>query len=352
MRRVEQPVESRPLNPRPIVAPRPDGPVQPGPVPSFSVIIPAYQAEEFVGDAVDSALEQTVPPLEVIVCDDGSTDDIEGALEPYVDRIVFLRREHRGAGAAKSAAAEAAQGEFVAILDADNRLFPEWVEAVGALASARPDLDILTTDGHIELDGEVLRHVYDETWPFEVDHQRREILERNFVQPQTAVRRKRLMDVGGFDETSRASEDWDCTLRLILSGSRAGMVDDPLSAYRLQEGALSTNLSRMARAAVALLEKASDMDLSPEERSVLDRSLAERRRELRVEETREALLEGADDARSRALGVAREPGHALATRLRAGAAAAAPGMARRLLMARERRRSVGVAGIPVPRRRT
>ncbi|MGH9172822.1 MAG: glycosyltransferase family 2 protein, partial [Vicinamibacterales bacterium] len=68
---------------RPVVAPPPTVPVEPATRPSFSVLIAAYQAADTIGDAVASALEQTVPAREVIVCDDGSTDDTEGALAAY-----------------------------------------------------------------------------------------------------------------------------------------------------------------------------------------------------------------------------------------------------------------------------
>ena len=131
-----------------------------GHVPSFSVLIPAYQAERFVVAAVESALAQTRPPLEVIVCDDGSTDGTREALEPYRDRIVYLRKENGGEGSAKNAAARAASGDFVVLLDADDTYLPERLEALGQLAAARPDLDLVTTDAFIEVDGEAARRVY------------------------------------------------------------------------------------------------------------------------------------------------------------------------------------------------
>src|SRR5204862_4643563 len=161
----------------------------------FSVAIAAYEAARTVAQAVESALSQTLPPLEVIVCDDGSTDDTEGVLSPYDDRIVFLRKENGGEASAKNACLRAASGDFVAILDADDVYFPERLEALGELAAARPALDILTTDAFLELDGVRGRRVYEGGWAFEVDDQRRAILQRNFVFGLAAVRRERLLEV-------------------------------------------------------------------------------------------------------------------------------------------------------------
>jgi glycosyltransferase involved in cell wall biosynthesis len=118
-----------------LAAPPPAGPVARAAPPTFSVAIAAYQAADVVGEAIESALAQTVPPHEVVVCDDGSTDDLDRALEPYRDRIVLLRQRNRGEAAAKNAAARAASGDFVAILDADDVYLPERLEALGRLAA-------------------------------------------------------------------------------------------------------------------------------------------------------------------------------------------------------------------------
>jgi GT2 family glycosyltransferase len=331
------------------LAPPPEGPLEPGPVPTFSVIIAAYQTADTVGAAVASALAQTVPPHEVIVCDDGSSDDIEGALEPYRDRIVFMREEHRGESATKNTAVQAASGDFVSILDSDDRYAPERNELVGQLASARPDLDIITTGCYIEVDGEVVRDGED-NWPFVIADQRRALLKSDFIFPAVAVRRSRLIDVGGFDEAIVGATDWDCWLRLVFTGSRVGQVDRPLAYYGLREDSLSSKKALMARAAVATLDKAArTLEMSPAERSVVERTLAARHRKLRVEEARDALREGAPDARRRSLAIAARRGYDLRTRAKAAVSALVPSVGRRLLRSRDRKRWIGAAGVPVSR---
>jgi glycosyltransferase involved in cell wall biosynthesis len=148
------------------LAPAPAEPVEPGPVPTFSIVIAAYQAERHIGAALESALAQTLPPVEVVVCDDGSTDGTAQVVAPYRDRgVVYLRQENNGEPTAKNAAVRAATGDFVVLLDSDDEFLPRRLEALGALASARPDLDVMTTDAYVEVDGEIVRRVYDAFGP-------------------------------------------------------------------------------------------------------------------------------------------------------------------------------------------
>ncbi len=328
------------------IAPRPAGHVEPAATPSFSVIIAAYEAAETVGEAIESALSQTLPPLEVVVCDDGSTDDIAGAVAPYERDIVFLRQENGGEASAKNAAARAASGEYVVILDADDLYLPGRLEALAELARARPDLDILTTDALIEVDGAVIRRCYTGSFRFEADDQRRAILRENFIFGHVAVRREPLLAAGGYDEAIRWTTDWDCWLRMILGGSRAGLVTEPLSRYRVQSGSLSSQRESHIAGRLQTLEKAQRRtDLSDAERTVVRSSISANQVAHREARARAALLESRPDARRRALAVSLGGGHGVRTRIKALAAAVAPASARRRL-ARDPRETT--AGIRVP----
>jgi Glycosyl transferase family 2 len=335
----------------PILAPPPDGAIEPGPVPTFSVILAAYQAADTIGESVASALGQTTPPLEVIVCDDASTDDIEGALEPYLDRIVFIRRKRNGGqSAAFNDALRVASGDFVSLLDADDVYLPDRNENLGKAAAARPDLDILTTNCVMEVGGRIVQRG-DQNWQFEVYDQRRALLERNYIFPHAVVRRSRLEEIGGYDEAIRFTNDWDAFLRLVFSGSVVGQVDLALARYRLREESLSANSLMMKRFEVTALEKAGrSLRMSADEHEALKHSLAERRRACRMEEAREALRAGSSDARRLSLSIAVGRGYGLPTRLKSALGAVSPVIARELLLARDRRRWVGAGDIVVSRR--
>jgi hypothetical protein len=337
---------------RSFLAPPGRPPLGPRERPAFSVVIAAYQAADVVGAAIESALSQTVAPHEIVVCDDGSTDGTADAVARYGDSVTYVWQENGGEAAAKNAGARAASGEFVAILDADDVYLPDRLDALGELASARPDLDILVTDAYLELGGELVRRCYGPTWPFVSDDQRLAIVQRNFILGHAAVRRERLLDAGGFDEALRFVTDWDLWARLILSGSQAGLVDEPLARYRVSPGSLSSQRVGMQTGKIAVLEKIlRRTDLQEHERSAAVAALARERRDLPMVEAREALRAGRPDARQRALAVALGPSQSIGSRAKGLAAALAPRAAGAILRGRGSEATAGILLAPPARAR-
>jgi glycosyltransferase involved in cell wall biosynthesis len=335
-----------------IVAPPPRQAVAPRATPpTFSVVIAAYQAEATIDECVASALAQTMPPLEVIVVDDGSTDGTARALTAYSDRIVYVRQENRGKAAAVNVAARRAEGEFVSILDADDVYEPTRLEALGELARLRPDLDILMTDAYLEVDGQLVGRFCERT-PFATVDQSVAIFEDCFV-AWPAIRRDRLLEVGGFDESPLVApaEDWECWIRLLHAGSVAGLVDEPLLRYRIHGGSLTSDRLNTLRSRVHILEVAASLDLSPPQRAALQRFLRRRRNRLLLAQAEQALRTNAPDARRRSLAAARSAGMPLLARLRALAAALAPRTAARVLGTIEARTGSSRTRRPIPTRR-
>jgi Glycosyl transferase family 2 len=304
--------------------------------PTFSVVIAAYNAADTIAEAVESALGQTLPPFEVVVCDDGSTDRTVAELEPYRDRVIYMGKQRGGVASAWNAALERAKGEFFAVLGADDAYMPTRLEALAELAVARSDLDILCTDAFLELERQPVVRFGEDT-KFELADQRSAILERCFcVAP--AVRRSKLIDAGGFDESLYTGSDWECVIRLIHRHAVAGLVDEPLYRYRLHDRSVTADRVRTLRDRLVLLERVRQMyDLSDAERAALARSLARQRASLVLTEAEAALRAGSGDARSRAFAAARTETVGLRTRAAALAAALAPKAAARALERREAR---------------
>jgi GT2 family glycosyltransferase len=273
-----------------LLVPPPPAEVEPLPEPpTFSIVIATYQAAETIGTAVRSALEQSFPAHEVIVVDDGSTDDLEGALAPFRDRIVLIRQENRGAAAARNTAAAAASGEFVVVLDADDAYHPLRLEALAQLGRLRPDLDLITTDARLVADGEGVGTFATYT-PFVIEDQRTAIFETCFVGGWPAIRLSRLQEIGGFDEALPIGEDWDCWLRAILAGAAAGMVDEPYYDYVLHANTLSASRAPSLWGRVRLLEKARrNAALRPDERPSLERALRMHRSRAVMADVQDAL---------------------------------------------------------------
>jgi hypothetical protein len=331
-----------------LAPPAPAG-LQPGPAPTFSILIATYQAAATIAESVESALSQTVRAHEVIVVDDGSSDGTDEQLKPYGDRIRYLRQENRGAPAASNVGLAAATGDFVSILDADDTYEPQRLEALTELATKRPDLDILMTDAYLEVEGETVG-LFSELTPFASAQQNLEIFERCFV-AWPAVRRQTLVELGGFDESLRIGYDWECWIRLLHAGCRAGGVDEPLLRYRIAgQRSLTDDRVGALQSRVRVLEVAARLDLSEEERGQLELFLRRRRRRVLLAESEHALRGRSPDARRRSVAVATASGMPLGVRLKALAAAVAPRIAARRLAAIEARTGQTRIKRAVPRR--
>ena len=318
--------------------------------PSFSIAIAAYQAAATIGQAVESALAQTLPAAEITVCDDGSTDDLEQALEPFRGRIALVRQQHGGAAAAKNTAARATTGDFVAFLDADDVYYPRRLEELAELAVERPDLDVLTTNADIEVNGEVIGTYYPDVADFPVADQPLAIIASDSaIFSAAAVRRSVFEAAGGLNEELRSGDDWELWLRLTLGGSTIGLVDEALYRYRVHELGASADQLGGARDAVQLFEGVLPLaEPGTRERSALEEALASHRRAAALVDAEHALRTRAPGRRVRSLTVARSSAFPLRTRVKALFAVAFPALSGRLLESRERRTGLSRLRKPMP----
>lgn len=113
-----------------MLAPEGDRSEQLSQAPAISIVIAAFEAAATIGATIRSVIAQSPSPLEIVVCDDGSSDDLAGALSEFGEKVRLVRIEHGGEAKAKNAAIEAASGEFVAIIDADDRFLPGRLAAI------------------------------------------------------------------------------------------------------------------------------------------------------------------------------------------------------------------------------
>lgn len=224
---------------------------------NVSVIIPTYNYARFLREAIDSALAQTRPALEVIVVDDGSTDGTRELLAEYGERIRVLSQQNQGVAAARNAGIGAANGDYLAFLDSDDAWYPRKLEQQMLRFEQEPHLGLVHCGAEmIDAEGRTLDTT---TGGMEGDVAEAMLrLDREVIMPQGSsivVPKRIAMDLGGFDVRLPPSEDWDFCYRLASRYS-IGYVPVVLVRYRLHGAGIHMNIPRMERAMLLALEKA------------------------------------------------------------------------------------------------
>jgi Glycosyl transferase family 2 len=319
-------------SPRRLLAPEPVEPVAPlSRRPTFAVVTAVYQGADFIAENVTAILGGTLPPDEYIICDDGSTDDLPGALAQFGDRITLIRKENGGPASAYNVAIRASTAEFVVQTDHDDTFLPQRLQAIAEAATARPDLDLIATDAVMELDSSPVG-TYKEFNPFPTVDQRTAILRGCFF-GWPAIRRERMLSIGGFDERRRVNSDWECWIRLVLAGAAVGLVDEPLYRWRLHHESLSARVVDNAREDIVMLQTlAREHDgLTGQDRATIDEAVNGLEHKIALMDARAALVESRADARRRQVDVLFGNGFGMRTRAKAAAAFVAPGLAGRRL---------------------
>ena len=229
--------------------------------PTISVVIPTFNSAALVTEAVESALGQTLPPHEVIVIDDGSTDDTQRRLGAFADRIAVICQQNAGVAAARNAGVARATGEFVAFLDADDIWHPRKLEfqvrciearrpPLGALGTytfdwprvQAPDIDKFAQNGtvkHVDWDSLAVKN--------------------SLTTSSLLVRGDLLRKAGTFDTTLQGPEDHDLWLR-VAEIAEVGVLPMPLTGYRDAVGSLSKHAKKMEEGMIRILEKLDRRD--------------------------------------------------------------------------------------------
>lgn len=255
-------------------------------LPEVSVVIPAYNAAGTVAHAVESALGQTHRDLEVVVVDDGSTDDTRSVLGRFGDRIDVLEVEHGGLRRAREAGHRRARGDFIAWLDADDVAKPHRIEVQVAVMRHLEDVVVVSSDftsfdetgplpgdlreyyaagpgnGRIERAYGAVASVATEsgTWMVRSGSVRDELPFGNFVHPPTVMIRRSALPADGTGHGDLPiSDDWLRLIGLAELGSFA-FVDAPLIDYRRSAGQISAPAHRARSALDALRATRMVMD--------------------------------------------------------------------------------------------
>jgi len=210
---------------------------------TITVVIPAYNARATLGRALDSVLAQTRPADEIIVVDDGSTDDSVKIASRYCThglRLLSLS-ERRGASAARNAGIVAATGTWIAFLDADDEWLPSKLERQVTAIDMNPGTSfVFCASEELTADGKALGDTFRNGIVTSGNEAWKALLACNFIAtPTVMASRALLMKLGGFDETLKVAEDQDMWIRLALAGPPV-YVRDSLVRVHVQSKSLSS----------------------------------------------------------------------------------------------------------------
>ncbi|GEM_PF-885573 len=238
-------------------------------VPLVSVLVPSYNHESFVEEAVRSVWEQTYGNVEIVAIDDHSTDGTWAILERLqsespIGMLIERNRENSGINKTLNRALALCSGEFVAILASDDKFAGKRFESQAALLEADPQLMIVYGNGRCLLpDGTIGERVHPEETQALLAMPPEKILHRLYtgVTPiftqSVLMRRSFLIGIGGFDE-ELINDDWVLNIRIfraLIDSNRHACVDQDLFFYRQHESNIHKNFQRQLRAIIEVIRK-------------------------------------------------------------------------------------------------
>ncbi|HBR15679.1 MAG TPA: hypothetical protein DD723_09130 [Candidatus Omnitrophica bacterium] len=230
--------------------------------PIVSVIIPSYNCAKYLPEALDSVVAQTYQDYEVIIINNGSSDNTEQIVQSYIQRFGprfrYIYQENSGVSCARNAGIQTAQGKYLAMLDADDKWYPHRLaEGIKVIESAEDIGLVHARSMRITETGEQIGSVQRDTryltgWIFEHVFLRR----ANISCPTVLLKKECCDKVDLFDEhlSMLGSEDRELWMR-IAQKYRIVFIDDILSYYRVRKGSMSRNNQRMLKAQLYVVDK-------------------------------------------------------------------------------------------------
>ena len=227
-------------------------------LPLISVIIPTYNVGELLAESLKSVFAQTYPRYEVIVVDDGSTDNTTEVVREFKDRILYLYQDNHGPSAARNKGIKRGQGKYFCFLDADDLWTPNKLEVQVAFMERHSDIGLVFSDcerfdskGVIGAPGVIAQRFYLPYTP--IPDAFMKLVMRNFIVLSTVMVRKRCLDkVGLFDENLRSVEDRDLWLR-IAADFEIGYLPLILAKYRFHSSNISSDGELALRSLISVL---------------------------------------------------------------------------------------------------
>ncbi len=227
-------------------------------MPRVSVVIPTYNCARFLGRTIESVLRQTYCDYEVIVVDDGSTDDTQKLMSDYGGLVRYLYQENQGASAARNLAIARSGGEYIAYLDADDLWSPDKLARQVEYLDANPAIGFVHTDVSVIDEQDLILHFrFNQETDRAVPQGRcvRDILRRSHIQTLTVLERRTAFDkAGSFDLRLPVAQDYLHWILVALAGYEIGYLPEPLGQYRWRAGSLMSSQRRLLNDFIGIYE--------------------------------------------------------------------------------------------------
>ena len=227
--------------------------------PAVSVVIATYNRANYLAETIDSVLSQSFQKFELIVVDDGSTDETRRVVAPYGSRVRYLYQENRGPSAARNLGARNASAGWISIQDSDDLCLPNHLETLYGYANKHPESGMVFANGSYlggpAHDRETIIPAAKSRRLAEQGVRLEDLFDKSIVRLQAALISKRCYDdVGGHDESLRISMDLDLTFRLI-SRYPVAYLDEVVFSYRRHLGNISGNQELRLLENIRVIEK-------------------------------------------------------------------------------------------------
>ena len=235
-------------------------------MPTVSVVIPNFNNTKFLGNAIQSALNQTYRSFEIIVVDDGSTDNCKEEIKKFGQQVRYIWQINQGLGSARNTGIRAAEGEYIGFLDADDEWLPEFLDKmVSQVTNSSNMAAVYCYAQGIDSEGCNLPQIFGGP-VISPEKIYQTILRANFLIPSTIlIRRSIVLSIGLFEQTNRmmhGCEDWDLWLRILRNNPQNTFegVPECLVRYRLHNNSLSVNSEKMQVAVSEVIKKNYGLD--------------------------------------------------------------------------------------------
>ncbi len=222
--------------------------------PNVSVIIPVYNSEKYIEETLKSVFAQSYKDFEVIVVDDGSTDNTAKVLSGYKDKLIYIRKENEGISIARNTGIAHALGKYVAFIDHDDIWYPEKLGEQITLLEYNRNAHLCFSDAYlIDEKGKRNGRLFNICPPFK-GMVFKQLLMGNFIPILTAVVRKEILkETGLFDPEYKMVEDWDFFIR-VAKQYPVIFIDSPLAGYRVHTGSFSAKRDIMLKELISVID--------------------------------------------------------------------------------------------------